>query len=87
MADSDGREIQRRSKVKSIEDKSPEELTTSEVMLKIGMHYLCNGCNGCDFLEVAEICDAVPLHCAYMKLHYYFENLEAEGSEKDADSN
>lgn len=63
---------------KKIEDKKPEELTTSEVMLKIGVHYLCNGCNGCDFLEVAKICDAIPLNCAYMKLHYYFESIEKD---------
>lgn len=72
---------------KSIEDKKPEELTTSEIMLKIGAHYLCNGCDGCDFLDVAEVCDAIPINCAYMKLHYYFEQLEKEehisGKEKE----
>ena len=62
----------------NIEDKKPEELTTSEIMLKIGAHYLCNGCDGCDFTEIAEVCDSIPINCVYMKLHYYFEKLEKE---------
>ena len=52
------------------------EQTTSEIMMKIAAHYLFNGCNDCDFYKVAKICDARPLNCAYMKLKYFFEDLE-----------
>lgn len=53
-----------------------EEKTTSEVMFQIASHYMFNGCNDCDFYKVAKICDARPLNCAYMKLRYFFEDLE-----------
>ena len=70
---------------KPIEDKAPEELTTSEIMLKIGAHYLVNGCNNCDFYKVAKTCDAIPINCAWMALHYYFDRLEKEEQNEDSD--
>lgn len=57
-------------------EKSVDDMTTSEIMTKIGAHYLFNGCNGCDFLEVAEVCDAIPLNCCYLKLARYFKREE-----------
>ena len=53
-----------------------EERTTSEVLMEIGAHYLCNGCNGCDYLEIAKVCDAIPINCKYMALSFYFKHLE-----------
>lgn len=71
---------------RNIEAKSPEELTTSEVLMKIGAHYLCNGCNGCDYLEIAKVCDAIPINCKYMALSFYFKHLEEQEVNADGDS-
>lgn len=67
------------------DNKEREELTTSKILMKIGSHYLCNGCNGCDFLEVAKVCDARPINCKYMALSFYFEHLEEKEVNADAD--
>ena len=55
-----------------------KEKTTAEVLLKIGAHYLSNGCNHCDYYEVAKVCDARPINCCYMSLYHYFKTLEEE---------
>lgn len=60
-----------------------KEQTTSEIMLTIGSHYLCNGCNDCDFYKVSKTCDAIPLHCSWMILCKYFQRLEKQ---EDGDS-
>lgn len=52
--------------------------TTSEIMFEIGAYYMVHGCNNCDYYKVAKICNAVPINCAYMKLHYYFKAIELQ---------
>lgn len=62
-----------------------KEQTTSEIMLEIGSHYLCNGCNNCDFYTVSKTCDAIPLHCSWMILYKYFQGLEKKERGADDD--
>lgn len=52
------------------------EKTTSEIMMEIASHYLCNGCDDCDFYKVAGTCDAIPIHCNWMILYNHFKQEE-----------
>ena len=52
-----------------------------DVFMTIAAHYLINRCEGCPFIDVADVCDSVPLNCKWLVLRLYFGQ---EGGDDDA---